>query len=120
MRSTTLVGSSSGAAATAISWPSTFCCNQFFERCPVLVLELFRLELAGELLHELTRHLHFGVAHTRLLVELFELGGADLVGPVHRLEHEHPVLQADGGEVLLLAESYLRDSDLALGLRARC
>ena len=46
-------------------------------------------------------------------VDAAEVRLADLVRPVHRLQHERVVVEAERREVLLVAEADLRDADLA-------
>src|SRR5947208_6238493 len=71
---------------------------------PVLVLELLGLEVVGEVLDEALRHLDLLRADLRRLLELGEVGGADLVGPEHRLQDEDVVLEPERAQVLLVPE----------------
>src|SRR6266540_795712 len=77
------------------------------QRLPIFVLELRRAELVGEVVDEALGHLHFLRPDIDLLVEDLELGRPDLVRPVHRLQHEDVVFEAQCAEMLLLPQGDL-------------
>src|SRR3954453_120068 len=83
----------------------------------VLVAVLVGLEVAGQGLDQLLRHLELallGLLRLGLLEDLAieVLGGADLVVEAHRRQGERVVHRADRRQMLLVAEHEPRDRDL--------
>src|SRR6266540_2560351 len=88
--------------------------DQLLEGGAVLVAELLGLEVGREALDQAAGHPHLLRPDLHLLVEHLEARRTDLVGPEHRLQHEDVVAQAQGGQVLLVAEGNLGEGDLAV------
>src|SRR5688572_11715872 len=82
-------------------------------RLAVVVGELGRVELAGHRGDQRLGHLQLLRPDGDVLVEEAEVGLTDLVGPPHRVQHEHPVADAQHGQRLALPDGDLGDGDLA-------
>ena len=111
IRSTTLaVGS---GATDSISWPlilaSTICSSA--SRYPSVYSSGFHSAVRFSIS---CRAIWSSCSRTFTSRSTSRVERADLVGPVHGLQHERVVLEAKGGEVLLVAEAHLRDADLLI------
>ena len=76
--------------------------HQRLDGTGVVVLELGGVEVAGEGLDEHVRHLDLAVLDVAGLDG--EVGRADLVGPHHRLQHDHVVLDPQHRDARALAQ----------------
>ena len=90
MRSTTRAAGASRAPRSARRRSSSRRCRAALA---VLVGELLGVPRPGEAVDRLLCHLDLVVADLAVGVQGVEVGDPDLVGPVHRLEHEHLVLE---------------------------
>ena len=84
------------------------------QRLAVVVFERLGTPRLGEVLDQGLGHLDLLRAELGVRVDRLEVGGPDLVGPVHRLQDEDLVLEPQRSEMLLVAEADLRDADLVL------
>ena len=72
-----------------------------------------RGETVGEEFGQVPGQRHLLLAELDRPLQHVELGGADLVRPVHRLQEKGPLPDPEGGEVLLAEEDDLGDGDPA-------
>jgi hypothetical protein len=91
--------------------------DQVEQLLAVLVAVLVRVEVGGQRIDQLLRHLDLALVDPHLVVRehaVEVVGLDDLVGEAHRGHSQHAVHRSDRRQVLLVSQHEARDRDLAL------
>ena len=109
IRSTAAAGASSASSGCDHLAALHLGVDDLLQRRPVVVGELVRVEVAGHRVDQRAGHRQLRRPDRDVLVEEAEVGLADLVGPQHRVEHQHALAHPQRGELLALAQRHLDD-----------